>query len=166
LTSVSNIDEITIDSTLCDVYWTTTMEWQSESKEDVKDIISWKWWKDNLFVEEVLGIKKWFDFIRTKIIVPLDIETIKSIHFVATKWLDNVKWKEWWLDYSSWILRNNELVDMWIFKQKWMDWKAPFYPPENPEYFIQNLLDAINAWEFTLLKLWLFHIIFYWYFFS
>lgn len=166
LTIWSNVEEISIDATLSDIYWTTTMEWQKENKDQINSIIkqNWLYRASNLLEAEVLWITRWFEVLQVEAIFPLTIDKIKKIHSISTYWLDNIKGKEWWLNYNSWVFRN-KTVDLWIFKtKKWSSWSwtPPYLPPEDPEMYIELLLSIINKKRVSILTVWLFHLIYYW----
>lgn len=156
-----SMEEISIDSTLSDIYWTTTMEGQEETRWEIKELLEkWDW---SLISIEANNVKECFSYISNNNLFPLDIEKTIKIHSILTKWLDDVKLD--WLDYNSWNIREWFEVDMWIFK--WWNnvnywYETKFFPPKFPKPYLEELFKFINNWEMNLAKLALFHLIFYW----
>ena len=157
LSQISSIEEIHIDATLSDVYWTTTMEWQKETKEEINDYLKDKK-NRSLTSVEAKNIFEWFSFVWENTWANLDMKFIQKIHEIATKWLDELK--DSWLDYKSAELRDGE-IDMWIF-MTWNWEESKYFPPKNWAAYINNLIAFMNEWELTVAKIWLFHLIYYW----
>lgn len=158
--STINLDEISIDATLSDIFWTTTMEGQKETEEEIKALIktSPQKTKKDFLRKEAKNIEEWFNFISDNNILPITTEKVQTMHKILTKDLDEYNHKS--LKYNSWIFRKNA-VNLWIFPKKWENKNPPYLPPENPLKILKNLLDFINTENITISHLAIFHIIFY-----
>lgn len=158
-----SMEEVSIDSTLSDIYWTTTMEGQEETRWEIKELLEkWDW---SLISLEANNVKKCFETISLELedFFPLTIEKTIKIHSILTNWLDELKLD--WLDYNSWNIREWFEVDMWIFK--WWNnvnywYETKFFPPKFPKPYLNELFKMVNEWEMNLAKLSIFHLIFYW----
>lgn len=164
LVRIWTLQQISLDSILSDIYWTTTMEWQEEDERIIRMMIQTNIYKDKLLLEEAKKIKDWFFYIKENWLKELSINEAKKIHSICTKWLDEIKDSSQ-LDYNSWMIRNHQ-VDLWIFKNnRSLTWWLPPYTPPEKEFIedkLEKLFDYMNNWDFNLWKLALFHLVFYW----
>lgn len=162
LSSLGNLDDFLFDSLLSDIYGTTTMEWQLETKQEIKELLSWNDSKKVLLTAEAKWIQKWFNYIKNNLASfdNLSIELIKDVHNISTSWLDTHVTK--WLTYESWTFRT-EVVDLWIFRGgQRVSQRAPYYPPKDPEPYLIEILKVIKDLPKNIYTIGLFHLCFYW----